>query len=187
MIRLNRKIKKFTFLELFIFSLGVFVLLGGVLSLAQEQVTITTYYPAPYGIYKELRADQLAVGSAYRNSNLSDGNLIISGMVGIGKAAPTRALDVVGNLNLVGNTSLNGNLNITGNTRTTYVNASTPGYIYSSDMVSVYTSATHPAGCVILTYGSDSGTTTCPPNTNVDTTLSGAASSAGGPMFCCSQ
>ena len=77
--------------------LCVFIFLSIPLALAQEQVTITTYYPAPYGIYKELRADQLAVGSVYRASALADGNLIVSGNVGIRTATPGVALDVAQN------------------------------------------------------------------------------------------
>jgi hypothetical protein len=62
-------------------ALCFFVLLP---CLAQETVTITTYYPAPYGLYRDLRTDWLAVGSAYRNSNMTDGNMIITGRLGIG-------------------------------------------------------------------------------------------------------
>ena len=29
-----------------------------------EQLTITTYYPSPYGVYNQLRANSMAVGSA---------------------------------------------------------------------------------------------------------------------------
>lgn len=63
---------------------------------ADETITITTYYPSPYGSYRELRADQAAIGSAYRSSALSDGNLLISGNVGIGTTGPQANLDVAG-------------------------------------------------------------------------------------------
>jgi hypothetical protein len=69
---------------------------------ATEQVTITTYYPAPYGIYHELRADQMAVGSAYRASALADGNLIVAGNVGIGTASPSSLLTVNGATQVIG-------------------------------------------------------------------------------------
>ena len=36
-----------------------------------EQITITTYYPAPYGVYKDLQAETLRV--------LNNGNLILAG------------------------------------------------------------------------------------------------------------
>lgn len=59
-----------------------------------EQVTITTYYPLPYGSYRELRTDQMSVGSGYRTASLSDGNLLVSGNVGIGTNSPQAALDM---------------------------------------------------------------------------------------------
>ena len=63
---------------------------------AEEQITITTYYPAPNGIYREMRVDQMSVGSPYRTSTLSDGNIIISGRAGIGSNnTPTGKFDVV--------------------------------------------------------------------------------------------
>ena len=62
----------------------------------QEQITITTYYPSPYGSYHEVRSDQMAIGSPYRTSALADGNLLVSGNVGIGTATPAVALEVRG-------------------------------------------------------------------------------------------
>ena len=53
-----------------------------------EQVTITTYYPAPYGVYQEMRVNQMAVGNTYRASSLNDGTLIVSDRVGIGTTSP---------------------------------------------------------------------------------------------------
>jgi hypothetical protein len=65
------------------------------ISWAQEQLTITTYYPAPYGIYLELRANQMAIGSAYRTTALGDGNFIVSGSVGIRTPTPASPLHVM--------------------------------------------------------------------------------------------
>ncbi|MCK9614864.1 MAG: hypothetical protein M0R48_05085 [Candidatus Omnitrophica bacterium] len=36
---------------------------------SQETITITTYYPAPFGIYEELRSKRVAIGDNYVNSN----------------------------------------------------------------------------------------------------------------------
>lgn len=77
-------------------SIGTFLVADA--CFAQEQVTITTYYPAPYGIYRELRTDQMAVGSGYRATPLSNGNLIVEGSVAIGSPGITERLRVQGNV-----------------------------------------------------------------------------------------
>jgi len=38
-------------------------------SFAQENITITTYYPSPYGSYRELRVQRLALGENYSISS----------------------------------------------------------------------------------------------------------------------
>ena len=65
-------------------------------SFAQERITLTTYYPAPYGVYQEMRADGLAVGSTYRYTpaNLTNGYLIVSGRIGVGTDTPGFPLDL---------------------------------------------------------------------------------------------
>jgi len=72
---------KLEFLLIFIF--GFFSL-----SFADETLTITTYYPSPYGSYSQLTADQIAIGSTYRNPTYADGTLYVSGNVGIGTTSP---------------------------------------------------------------------------------------------------
>ena len=34
-----------------------------------EDITITTYYPSPLGVYKELRAERMAIGDDYYDSS----------------------------------------------------------------------------------------------------------------------
>jgi len=83
---------------------------------AQESLTITTYYPSPYGNYHELRSQRMAVGDSYIDNNQycwegtctnlidDDANpatpskvdLIVEGNVGIGTSAPTENLEVTG-------------------------------------------------------------------------------------------
>ncbi len=51
-----------------------------------EDLTITTYYPSPYGSYNELRTNMLAVGSAYQDTTanpLTDGRMIVSNNISI--------------------------------------------------------------------------------------------------------
>ena len=44
--------------------IGMILFLGLSLCLAQEEITITTYYPSPYGVYKELRVtDNVGIGT----------------------------------------------------------------------------------------------------------------------------
>jgi hypothetical protein len=89
-----------------LFLMIVGSLLVVALSFAQEKITITTYYPSPYGSYRELRAQRMALGEnfygsaycwepdtcAYKIDNtpaagvLNSGNtdLIVEGRLGIG-------------------------------------------------------------------------------------------------------
>ena len=81
----------------FLFSAAAILL--PVLLLAQEErITITTYYPSPYGSYAELRADKAAIGSGYRGAaiNIPDNGLIVEGNVGIGTSNPAAKLHVDG-------------------------------------------------------------------------------------------
>jgi hypothetical protein len=57
---------------------------------AGEKITLSTYYPAPYGEY-----ESLSVGSGY-TAPLTDGNLIVERRVGIGTTSPARHLSVRG-------------------------------------------------------------------------------------------
>lgn len=52
---------------------GVFFLCALVpTALAQDQVTITTYYPSPFGVYSDLRANRMAVGNARAFGNAGE-------------------------------------------------------------------------------------------------------------------
>jgi len=73
-----------------------------------EDITITTYYPSPFGNYRELRAQRVAIGDAYIASSYcwpptacatqidTDADLVVQGNVGIGNTNPAFALDVTG-------------------------------------------------------------------------------------------
>ena len=63
-----------------IFMAALFcVLCAGVYSMAEE-ITLTTYYPAPYGNYEELQATQFAVGSTTTMPS-SDGDMTANGTI----------------------------------------------------------------------------------------------------------
>lgn len=59
-------------------------------ALSTEQLTLTTYYPSPYGVYDQLRATNNAL-LAYT-----------AGAVGVGTTAPTAKFHVVGNSLITG-------------------------------------------------------------------------------------
>jgi hypothetical protein len=82
------------FLSLFYFS---------PFSFAEEQITITTYYPSPYGSYNQLQADKFGVGDNNSDGSLTSadlpttsGNVWIKGNVGIGTMDPRSKLSVGG-------------------------------------------------------------------------------------------
>ncbi len=79
--------------SLFILGLSSF-------AFSEENLTITTYYPSPYGSYRELTAHRMKIGANYSDSgtNVPDNNLIVEGNVGIGTTTPQTQLDVAGGI-----------------------------------------------------------------------------------------
>ena len=85
-------------------SVAVFLFImfcTSVYSIADEEITLTTYYPAPYGAYEELSVkDGAIVGTNYVGVETAPANgMLIEGNVGIGTATVTNALDVNGTVN----------------------------------------------------------------------------------------
>ena len=79
-------------------------------SCAQENITITTYYPAPFGVYEELRSRRMAIGNNYINgaqfcwapgvcANQINANtdLVVEGRVGIGTTDSWQPLRISSN------------------------------------------------------------------------------------------
>lgn len=69
----------------------------------EEKLTITTYYPSPYGSYHQLQTNQMAVGDTNKDGQLTsadqpqtDGVLLVAGSVGIGTMAPWQKLQLGG-------------------------------------------------------------------------------------------
>lgn len=110
--------------------LAALMMLAAVGELNSESVTLSTYYPAPSGVYTNMIttgntflardggaasrvgvgttapgaklsvAGSMAVGGAYAASAPPADSMIVSGSVGIGLTNPGSALDVVGNVNV---------------------------------------------------------------------------------------
>lgn len=77
-------------------------------SYAQETLTITTYYPSPFGNYRELRAQRMAVGTNWVNpvnfpwdagggcaaNEICNAAMVVEGNVGIGTRNPQAELEI---------------------------------------------------------------------------------------------
>ena len=77
-----------------------------------EELTLTTYYPAPYGVYREMRSQKMAIGGTYYDATQhcwsggpcfpadipDEVDLIVEGNVGIGTVSPGAKLEVDGNV-----------------------------------------------------------------------------------------
>lgn len=61
-----------------------------------EEITLTTYYPSPRGVYNELRSRNISIGGGYMGLSAPTNGLIVEGGVGIGTATPnaSAALDI---------------------------------------------------------------------------------------------
>ena len=78
------------FFSIFLFAI-LFIGIPGI----AEEITLTTYYPAPYGAYDALNVkDGLVIGATYlEDEDTAPSNgMIVEGMVGIGITEPTGAL-----------------------------------------------------------------------------------------------
>jgi len=92
-------------------TLGLLALTPG--DLVTEQLTLTTYYPSPYGVYEELRSTQ----NTYLS--YSGGNTCIGSNSCSTKLTVTGAARVTGNATISGSETVSGNSTVAGYTRGT--------------------------------------------------------------------
>jgi len=84
--------------------LFILLLFSSIFAATTETLTITTYYPAPYGSYLKVTSDTMAIGEGYRGSAIPANGLIVEGQVGIGTStvgiygAKQAELDVSGEI-----------------------------------------------------------------------------------------
>jgi len=88
-----------------LYTLTLIVIICLIIGLAYaDQLTFSTYYPAPFGVYREMRAMRMAIGDTYHKTGdhpwdedgsgdpgeiHQDADLVVEGNVGIGTATPT--------------------------------------------------------------------------------------------------
>ena len=137
-----------TLCAVFLFSAIVFA----------EDITITTYYPSPYGVYDSLQTDKLGVGDNNGDGILSSadvpvtsGDVWIKGNLGIGKRDLVQKLEVIGNCLITG--KFQGG--ISGN----YSPISSPGVAgrYNSYTISFGTSFTVPPMVILISQTAGAG------------------------------
>ncbi len=99
-----------------LFSLFLFFIFIAAAYADDDTLTISTYYPSPFGVYNRLQTNSLGVGDNNNNGVLdsgdvppatrgaTNGDVWIAGNVGIGigATAPTAGLDVNGNVRIRG-------------------------------------------------------------------------------------
>lgn len=106
---MHKKTKPFSsLLSILVFFLFGFILLGDPaqqlfkqLAAEEESISLTTYYPAPYGVYNSMAVNHLGVGDNNGDGNLNqadvpaeDGDVWINGSVGIGTVDPDEELHI---------------------------------------------------------------------------------------------
>lgn len=155
---------------------------------AQESLTITTYYPSPFGSYRDLTVSHGMNVGIFSAEPFAEGNVVLSGdnaMVTLWDIALNArpGAPVAGQRYSIRNSGRVLQVNTDGVAGAPLVAVTSAGDIEADGMIYVRQDQ---GGCFIVQYGTDSGSLPCPSGTSVNTVLSGAAPlDTGGSMVCC--
>ena len=174
--------------KLYIF--GLIALAGLIIGLAwAEQITLTTYYPAPYGAYNVLKTNYLQAGIDDTNCDytrfskatgdpVAAGNYVAGFMWNQNDAAYGDGDDFT--ICTYEDRDVVLQPSGTGRVRVGTSNSSRDLEVYGDSYVHQEL-----GGCIIMSYGENSWNTTCPPGFHLDTSISPPISSDGGIFYCC--
>jgi len=158
-----------------LFAFGALVFYG---YCQEERITLTTYYPSPFAVYRDLnvtRTLNMTQATAAAPSN----GIYFAGPAGgamIRGWANQLRLEVASN---PANTIFIGSQAGTG------MVIENDGDAYFSGTELLTHSPGVGQGCVKFSYGSSSGAMNCPAGFTLDLNLSGAPSATGGIFYCC--
>jgi len=167
-------------------AFGAFVFYG---YCQEERITLTTYYPAPFGIYRDLnvtRTLNITSASAAAPTNGIYFQRPAGGAFIRGYATVLR-LDVFpsGTNSVFIGAYNNSGMQIydSGDVRVTARMSVAGNFSSGGELLSYSSGFGH--GCLVLSYGSNSGVTSCPSGFTLNIGLSGAALITGGVFYCC--
>ena len=159
----------------------------------QETITITTYYPAPYGSYRVLGTQYIQMG--FHTSRYDYIRISKSQDAGDPTSSGNRVAGFMWNNNAPNYGDGDDFVIFTYNGRDIVLRPSGSGNVYVGSRFNptdlrvygnVY-SHQERGGCIIMSYGENSWTTTCPEGFQIDCDISPPPNSEGGIFYCCRE
>lgn len=155
---------------------------------AQETITITTYYPAPFGVYQELRSRRMAIGETYVQQSIhpwattsptpageiaQGADLVVEGNVGIGTINPQARLHLWGEGNHQPRLRLDGEDGpgldfYNGTIRTAFIELHEPNMLLNTDGAGYIAFRTQSSERMVITSDGNVGIGTNDPRAKLD-------------------